>query len=200
MSFDKIISIPGLPGLFRMVAQMRNGGFVVESLADGRRQPVSSMQRIIMLKDIAVYTVEEDIPLYDVFKRMKEKEDLALSVAPKAEPDELKNTLKQIVPEFDEERVHASDIRKIFVWYRQVKDVVGTPEADAAMNPQQENETASLSSEAKAETEGTATAEAAPKKSARKKKELSEPVAADADTEAAPKKKTTRKSTKEKEA
>lgn len=199
MSFDKIISIPGLPGLFKMVAQMRNGGFVVESLTDGRRQPVSSMQRIIMLKDIAVYTVEEDIPLYDVFKRMKEKEDIALSVAPKAEPADLKNTLKQIVPEFDEERVHASDIRKIFLWYRQVKDVVGTPEADAAMNPQPESESASVASEPVAESE-TAVAEPATKKSTRKKKETTEPVATVAEAESATKKKTTRKSTKEKEA
>ena len=63
MSFEKIISIPGMSGLFKMVAQMRNGGFVVESLIDGRRQPVSSMQRITMLKDIAVFTMEDDMPL-----------------------------------------------------------------------------------------------------------------------------------------
>lgn len=197
MSFDKIISIPGLPGLFMMVAQMRNGGFVVESLADGRRQPVSSMQRIIMLKDIAVYTVDEDIPLYDVFKRMKENEALALSVAAKAEPSDLKNTLKQIVPEFDEERVHASDIRKIFQWYRQVKDVVGSPEAEAVMKHQTSPDADVTAPENEAVAD-SAVAEPAPKKTTRKKKEVAEPVVVD--EEANPKKKTSRKSTKEKEA
>ncbi len=133
MSFEKIISVPGLSGLFKMVAQMRNGGFVVESLADGRRMPVSSSQRIIMLKDIAVYTMEEDKPLYDVFKLMKEQNELASSVSSKAEPAELKATLKKIMPDFDEDRVHASDIRKMFVWYKLVKDIVGSPESEEAM-------------------------------------------------------------------
>ena len=55
MSFEKIISIPGMSGLYRIVAQMRNGGFIVEGLNDNKRVPVSAMQRIIMLKDIAVY-------------------------------------------------------------------------------------------------------------------------------------------------
>lgn len=133
MSFDKIISVPGLSGLFKMVAQMRNGGFIVESMADGKRIPVSSMQRIVMLKDIAVYTNEEDMPLYDVFKKMKEHDALALSVSSKAEPADLKLSLKKIMPEFDEERVHASDIRKMFIWYKLVKDIVGTKESEDAM-------------------------------------------------------------------
>lgn len=133
MSFEKIISIPGLSGLFRMVAQMRNGGFIVESLADARRIPVSSTQRIIMLKDIAVYTHGDDMPLYKVFKMMKEHDGLASSVSPKAEPADLRKAMKEIMPEFDEERVHASDIRKMFIWYNLVKDIVGSPEAEESM-------------------------------------------------------------------
>jgi hypothetical protein len=117
MSFEKIISIPGMSGLYKMLAQMRNGGFVVEALNDGRRVPVSATQRIIMLNDISVYTVEEDMPLRQVFLKMKENEKIAASVDSKTDPDKLKSTLKQILPEFDEERVHASDIRKMFVWF-----------------------------------------------------------------------------------
>ena len=117
MSFEKIISIPGMSGLFKMLAQMRNGGFVVESLTDGKRVPVSSSQRIIMLSDISVYTVEEDIPLREVFLKMKEHEKVAASVDPKTDPEKLKVTLKKILPDFDEERVHASDIRKMFAWF-----------------------------------------------------------------------------------
>ena len=78
---------------------MRNGGFVVESLIDGRRQPVSSMQRITMLKDIAVFTLEEDIPLYVVFKKMKEQNAIASAVPAKADPADLKAALKKILPD-----------------------------------------------------------------------------------------------------
>jgi len=196
MSFEKIISIPGLSGLFKMVAQMRNGGFVVEALADGRRMPVSSMQRIIMLKDIAVYTVEDDMPLYYVFKKMKEQDAVASAVSSKAEPAELKATLKKILPEFDEERVHASDIRKMFIWYKLVKDIVGSPEAEKAMQAELEGvgEPAESTPEAAEGVEvPPVTEEPVKKKTTRKKKE--EPAAEGA-AEEAPKKKTTKKAAK----
>jgi hypothetical protein len=196
MSFEKIISIPGLSGLFKMVAQMRNGGFVVEALADGRRMPVSSMQRIIMLKDIAVYTVEDDMPLYYVFKKMKEQDAVASAVSSKAEPADLKATLKKILPEFDEERVHASDIRKMFIWYKLVKDIVGSPEAEKAMQAELEGVGESTESTPEA-AEGVEVApvaeEPVKKKTTRKKKE--EPAAEGA-AEEAPKKKTTKKAAK----
>ena len=196
MSFEKIISIPGLSGLFKMVAQMRNGGFVVEALADGRRMPVSSMQRIIMLKDIAVYTVEDDMPLYYVFKKMKEQDAVASAVSSKAEPADLKATLKKILPEFDEERVHASDIRKMFIWYKLVKDIVGSPEAEKAMQAELEGvgEPAESTPEAAEGVEvPPVTEEPVKKKTTRKKKE--EPAAEGA-AEEAPKKKTTKKAAK----
>jgi hypothetical protein len=117
MSFEKIISVPGLSGLFKMVAQMRNGGFIVESMIDARRIPVSSTQRIILLKDIAVYTMEDEMPLYLVFKRMKEQDAFVSGVSPKSESADLRAAMKKILPEFDEERVHASDIKKMFSWY-----------------------------------------------------------------------------------
>lgn len=197
MSFEKIISIPGLSGLFKMVAQMRNGGFVVEALADGRRMPVSSTQRIIMLKDIAVYTQEDDMPLYHVFKKMKEQDALAAAVSSKTEPAELKVTLKSILPEFDEERVHASDIRKMFIWYKLVKDIVGTPEAEAAMKAELEGEAATAeAAEPVAVTAASPAAEAAPvKKTTRKKKEETTEAATGEEAEA-PKKRAAKKTAK----
>jgi Domain of unknown function (DUF5606) len=203
MSFEKIISIPGMSGLFKMVAQMRNGGFVVESMADGRRLPVSSMQRIIMLKDIAVYTMEDDMPLYHVFKKMKEQDAVASAVTSKAEPADLKATLKKILPEFDEERVHASDIRKMFIWYKLVKDVVGSPEAEAAMKAELEGqaEAAAAEQEAAAPVAAPVVEEEAPKKKTTRKKKEEPAAEADAATgEEAPKKKAApRKTAKKKE-
>jgi hypothetical protein len=136
MSFEKIISVPGMPGLYKMVAQMRNGGFIVEGLSDNKRMPVSSTQRIVMLKDVAIYTYEEDMPLYDAFKKMKEDDASSSSITTKSEPADLKAVLKKVLPEYDEERVHISDIRKIFSWYNLLKELVGTPESEAVMNPQ----------------------------------------------------------------
>lgn len=130
MSLSKIISIPGMSGLFKMVAQMRNGGFVVESLSDQKRFPVSSTQRIIMLEDISVYTMEDDMPLKDVFKKMKEQDEMCSKQTAKTEPEVLKATLKKVIPEFDEERVHASDIKKMFVWYNLLRDIIGTEEEE----------------------------------------------------------------------
>lgn len=193
MSFDKIISIPGLSGLFQMVAQMRNGGFIVESMADGKRQPVSATQRIIMLKDIAIYTMEEDVPLYEVFKKMKDQEALALSVDPKSDPADLKSCLKTIFPEFDQERVHASDIRKMFSWYKIVKEIIGTPESEQAMRAELNGEAGIPAVDPEVAEAVVAQEETPAKKTTRKKK--SDESAAEVNAEAAPKK-TTRKSTK----
>jgi hypothetical protein len=168
MSFEKIISVPGSPGLYKMVAQMRNGGFVVEGISDNKRMPVSATQRIVMLKDVAIYTYEEDMPLYDAFKKMKENDSLATSVNAKSEPADLKEVLKKVLPEFDEERVHISDIRKIFTWYGLIKDMVGTPESEAAMNPATE-QAEEVVEEVKAATEEVEEKPKAPKKRVAKK-------------------------------
>ena len=122
MSLAKIISIPGMSGLYKMIAQLRNGGFIVESFIDQKRIPVSSTQRIIMLEDISVYTLEEDMPLNSVLLKMKEKHEMVSNVTPQTSPADLRTILKKIVPEFDEERVHDSDIKKMFTWYFLLKD------------------------------------------------------------------------------
>jgi hypothetical protein len=168
MSFEKIISVPGNPGLYKMVAQMRNGGFVVEGISDNKRIPVSATQRIVMLKDVAIYTYEEDMPLYDAFKKLKENDSIATSVNSKSEPADLKEVMKKVLPEYDEERVHISDLRKIFAWYNLVKDLVGTPESESAMNPVSE-QAEEVVEEVKAAEEEVVEKPKAPKKRAAKK-------------------------------
>ena len=198
MSFDKIISIPGMPGLFKMVAQMRNGGFVVEGMSDGKRLPVSAMQRIIMLKDISVYTMEDDMPLEEVFLKMKNNDAVASSVSTKADPAELKSTLKKVLPEFDEERVHVSDIRKMFSWYSLLKDNVSFEKAEVEEAEVIIDEAPKKKAKAKAEIPEATTVdveEASVKKVARKKK-ADTPVDTGADDAPKAAKKTARKSTK----
>ena len=111
-----IISISGVSGLHKVVAQSKNG-FIVESLTDEKRMPISATQRISSLVDIAVYTKHEDMPLREVFLKMQATDGGNPGVDPKGDPALLKDYFKKIVPDFDEDRVYISDIKKIVGWY-----------------------------------------------------------------------------------
>ncbi|MBL0343025.1 MAG: DUF5606 domain-containing protein [Bacteroidetes bacterium] len=123
MSLKGIISISGMPGLYKVIAQSKSG-FIVESLTDKKRLPVSATQRISMLDDISVFTTTDDIPLRTVLLTMKEHASNNTIADPKAEPGKLKDFFLKIVPEFDAERVYASDIKKMINWFHLVKDFV----------------------------------------------------------------------------
>lgn len=116
MELKDVISVPGMSGLFKVVAQSKNG-IIIESLVDEKRSSVSTTQRISSLVDIAVYTKHEDLPLKEVLKKIQETDGGKLAVDPKADPKMLKDYFKKIVPDFDEERVYVSDIKKILTWY-----------------------------------------------------------------------------------
>ena len=112
-----ILSIAGKPGLYRLVSQGRNM-LIVESLSTGKRTPAFAHDKVMSLGDIAMYTTGEDIPLADVFELVNEKtggqpEDVKV-IGGDAEQREYFGT---ILPDFDRERVHDSDIRKLFQWY-----------------------------------------------------------------------------------
>lgn len=116
MELKDVISVSGMSGLYKVVAQSKNG-LIVESLVDEKRLPVSASQRVSSLVDIAVYTKTEEMPLRDVMKKIQETDGAKLSVDPKADPNALKAFFKKIVPDFDEDRVYVSDIKKILTWY-----------------------------------------------------------------------------------
>jgi hypothetical protein len=115
MELSKILSISGKPGLYRMLAQTKTG-MVVEGLADNKRFTAFSHQRIGSLEEISVYTTGDDMPLRDILKKaftfMEGK-----PIDNIEDGEELRLVFGQIVPEFDQERVYNSDIRKIFNWY-----------------------------------------------------------------------------------
>lgn len=112
-----ILSIAGKPGLYRLVSQGRNM-LIVESLATGKRTPAFARDKVMSLGDIAMYTTGEDIPLADVLELLKAKTD-GKPVDLKALKDDasLREFFGEVLPEFDRERVHDSDIRKLFQWY-----------------------------------------------------------------------------------
>lgn len=117
MSLDKILSISGKPGLYKIVTQTRTGA-VVESLIDKKRITVGAHSNISILSEIAIYTLTEEVPLRDVLTKIKEKENgEQTSISHKDSKIKLEEFFFEILPEYDEDRVYPSDIKKVIQWY-----------------------------------------------------------------------------------
>lgn len=116
MKLDKILSISGKPGLFELKAQTRNG-FIAESLLDGKKMPVSMKNNVSILSEIAIYTYAEEVPLREVFQKIFDKEEAKPSIDHKSSKDKLTDYFREILPEYDEDRVYPSDIKKVIQWY-----------------------------------------------------------------------------------
>lgn len=117
MKLDKVLAISGKPGLYELQTQTRTG-FLALSLLDGKRSNVGLRNNVSLLSEIAIYTLEGEMPLQDVFKAIKEKENSAkTSISHKAEKEELEAYFFSVVPNYDEDRVYLGDIKKIIQWY-----------------------------------------------------------------------------------
>lgn len=117
MSLDKILSVSGKPGLFQIVKQTRTGA-VVESLIDKKRITVGAHSNISILSEIAIYTLTEEVPLKEVLNKVKEKENgQTTSISHKDSKDILEEYFFEVLPNYDEDRVYASDIKKVVQWY-----------------------------------------------------------------------------------
>ncbi len=116
MDLSGIISISGKPGLYKVLTQGKNS-IIVESLSDSKRFPAYASDRISALEDISIYTYDSDTPLVEIFEGIYKKEDGKEAPSHKADISELQSYLQEILPDYDEERVYSSDIKKIFQWY-----------------------------------------------------------------------------------
>lgn len=114
-----ILAIAGKPGLYKLVSRGKNN-LIVESLdAQHRRQPAFATDRITSLADIAMFTDADDVPLMNVLENLKTLEDgkkAAVDIK-KASGDGLREYFAKVLPDFDRERVHVSDIKKLIQWY-----------------------------------------------------------------------------------
>lgn len=116
---ETILAISGKPGLYRLVSR-GNGTLIVESLDEAKkRMPAFAKDRVTSLADIAMYTDDEDIALWKVLKSLGEKEESKPSSLnyKKASSAELREYFAEILPTFDRDRVHDSDIKKLIQWY-----------------------------------------------------------------------------------
>ena len=116
MGLEKILAISGKPGLYEMTAQTR-GGFIAKSIIDGKKMAVNIRHNVSILSEIAVYTYTEEIPLGEVFEKIKEKENGGEAINHKANKAELEAYFTEILPDYDVDRVYTSDIKKIIQWY-----------------------------------------------------------------------------------
>ena len=116
MEFKDILAISGMPGLYKYVAQSTRG-IIVESLEDGRRTNASATSRVSALSDISMFTEGEDIALAEVFTRMYAHTEGKQGLSHKESADKMKAYFAEVLPEYDRERVHVSDIKKALAWF-----------------------------------------------------------------------------------
>ncbi|MFT4831645.1 MAG: hypothetical protein ACI815_001295 [Psychroserpens sp.] len=122
MSLDKILSIGGKPGLYKLLTQTRTG-FVAESLLDGKKITVGFKSNVSVLSEIAIYTLEEEVPLREVFQNIQKKENGGkTSVGHKEDKLKLEEYFFEILPNYDEDRVYMSDIKKVVQWYNLLQE------------------------------------------------------------------------------
>jgi hypothetical protein len=132
MNLEKVLSITGKPGLYELKIQTRSG-FVAESLLDGKRITVGMRNNVSLLSEISMYTYSEEVPLSDVMRAIAKKENNGPAISGKEDNAALLAYFREVLPEFDEDRVYPSDIRKLLNWYNllQSKGMVSSEETEA---------------------------------------------------------------------
>ena len=116
MELKDILAISGQPGLYKYVAQSMRG-VIVESLIDGKRMNASATSRVSALTEISMFTEGEDIPLADVFTNIWNYTEGKQAVSHKESAAKIQEEFAKVLPEYDRERVHVSDMKKCFAWY-----------------------------------------------------------------------------------
>jgi hypothetical protein len=133
MNLEKILSISGKPGLYILKVQTRTG-FVAESLADGKKISVSLKSNVSLLSEISIYTYEGEKPLVEIMSNIAAKESNGPAISHKEDNTTLMSYFREVLTDFDEERVYPSDVKKILNWYNtlQAKGLVVTEEVTNA--------------------------------------------------------------------
>ena len=116
MKLEGIINISGKPGLYKVISQ-GNNTVIVESLIDGGKTPLNSSAQANMLEEIGIYTNDDTKPLSDIFDNIAQKENCKQTINHKLPVSELLAYFIEILPDYDQDRVYVSDIKKVFQWY-----------------------------------------------------------------------------------
>ncbi|WP_412475960.1 DUF5606 family protein [Flavobacterium sp. TBRC 19031] len=133
MNVEKILAIAGKPGLYELKLQTRSG-FLAESLLDGKKITVGMRSNVSLLSEISMYTYSEEKPLAEIMRSIAVKENEGPALSHKEDNAKLIAYFKEILPDYDEDRVYASDIKKVLNWYNilQAKGLVSKEEPKLA--------------------------------------------------------------------
>lgn len=117
MRFREITSITGLSGLFKMESQ-KSAGIIVTSLTEGWTKFVSNREHLFSpLENIAIYTADDTVELLDVMLKAYAQKDTNPPAGEKDDNEKLKAYFEKLLPDFDREKVHTSDIKKFVKWF-----------------------------------------------------------------------------------
>ena len=119
---EDIINIAGKPGLFKIISRTKNG-LIAESLEDKKRIPVFATDNVSTFSDISVYTKEDSVPLKELFQKISKKESGGVAMDTNSNADALKAYFKEVLPDYDEDQVYHSHIKKILKWYNLLHEV-----------------------------------------------------------------------------
>ena len=122
MKLEGIINVSGKPGLFKIISRSNNT-VIIESLTDQKRTAIYSHNQANLLDEIGIYTYNNTVPISDIFTEIAKKTSCGPSINHKSSKDELMNYFRDILPEYDEDRVYISDIKKVIQWYNIMQSV-----------------------------------------------------------------------------
>ncbi len=116
MQLEKIISISGKPGLYKLISQLKNG-FIIEDVLTKKKVSISNSSQVSLLDNIAMFTFDKEVPLFEVFENVAKNSDYKETISHKSTDAELKEFMTKSLPDYDNERVYVSDIKKLAQWY-----------------------------------------------------------------------------------
>lgn len=116
MQLEKIISISGKPGLFKLISQLKNG-FIIEDVVTKKKVSIGNSSQVSLLDNIAMFTFDQEVPLFDVFENVAKNADYKETISHKSSETELKELMAIALPNYDTERVYVSDMKKLAQWY-----------------------------------------------------------------------------------
>jgi hypothetical protein len=148
MDLSGIISINGMSGLYKIVANSKNG-VIVESLTEKKRFPVFGTSKISALEDISMFTDSGDKRISEIMKSIFDKEQGGKAVDQKADDKAVESYFSSILPDYDKERVYVSNMRKLFSWYNILQETGNLKEKQEAGKEEKEVKVAKATTDEK---------------------------------------------------
>ena len=146
IDLNGFISITGQPGLFKIIAQSKNG-IIVEGLNDKKRSNIYASTKVSTLSDISMFTTGEDKPIAEIMTTIFAKEKGGPAIDNKSDDKAIEAYFAEILPEYDKDRVYVSNMRKLLNWYNNLQSTGNLKEEEEKKDS--ENKAKSLKSDEK---------------------------------------------------